>query len=228
MDFDEHSATYSQEVARSIQYCGLKHDFFSRVKAEHLVAAVRAKHPSIAELEILDLGCGTGITDTLIKPHFPRLHGLDVSGQQVATARQANPEVAYHVYDGLRSDFADASFDVIFAICVWHHVPLANWPGFAVECQRLLRPGGTMLVYEHNPLNPLTRLSVARCEFDTDAVLLSPATVRGHLAAAGFAEFRTEYLLFLPFDRAWCRRIERNLLRSLPIGAQYVVSATRR
>ncbi len=227
MDFDRHAATYSQEVARSIQYCGLKHDFFSRVKADHLLEAVRAKHDSTAAVDILDLGCGTGITDTLIKAHFPRLHGLDVSRQQVAAARQANPEVAYHVYDGMRSDFADASFDVVFAICVWHHVPVANWAGFAGECHRLLRPGGTLLVYEHNPLNPLTRLSVARCEFDADAVLLSPATIRSHLSAAGFSEFRTEYLLFLPLDRAWCRRVEKKLLRAIPLGAQYVVSATR-
>ena len=228
MDFDRHAATYSQDVARSIQYCGLKHEFFSRIKAEHLLAAVRAKHAQTTEVDILDLGCGTGLTDALIKPYFPRLHGLDVSGQQVAAARQANPEVAYHVYDGIRSEFAGEKFDVIFAICVWHHVPVANWTGFAAECQRLLRPGGTLLIYEHNPLNPLTRLSVARCEFDTDAVLLSPAMVRRHLAAAGFAEFRTEYLLFLPWDRAWCRTVEKNLLRALPLGAQYVVTATRR
>ena len=227
MDFDRHTANYSQEVASSIQYCGLTHDFFTRVKATHLLEAVRAKHQQTTTVDILDLGCGTGITDKLIKSHFPRLHGLDVSGQQIAAARQANPEVAYHVYDGVRSDFADATFDVIFVICVWHHVPVANWERFAGECHRLLRPGGTLLVYEHNPLNPLTRLSVARCEFDTDAVLLAPATVQRLVAAAGFARCRTEYLLFIPFDRAWCRAIERKLLRAIPFGAQYVVSATK-
>src|SRR5450432_2906802 len=147
MDFDRHSATYAEEVARSLQYCGLTHEFFSRVKAAHLLETVRAKRAQTASLDILDLGCGTGITDTLIKSHFPRLHGLDVSPEQVAIARQTNPEVAYYVYDGVRSEFADASFDVIFAICVWHHVPVAQWDGFAAECRRLLRPGGTMLVY---------------------------------------------------------------------------------
>ena len=227
MDFDEHSATYSEEVARSIQYCGLKHDFFSRVKAEHLVGFVRAKHHQTKSVDILDMGCGTGITDKLIKSHFPRLQGLDVSHQQIAAARTTNPEVAYHFYDGTRADLADASFDVVFAICVWHHVPVASWDGFAGECHRLLRPGGTMLVYEHNPLNPLTRLSVARCEFDTDAVLLSPANVRRHLTTAGFADFQTEYLLFLPFDRSWGRTVEKKLLRTIPLGAQYVVSATK-
>jgi SAM-dependent methyltransferase len=227
MDFDRHSATYSEEVARSIQYCGLKHEFFSRVKAGHLLETVRAKHGQTASVDILDLGCGTGITDTLIKAHFPRLHGLDVSPEQVAIARQTNPEVAYHVYDGVRSEFADASFDVIFAICVWHHVPVDHWEEFARECHRLLRPGGTLLVYEHNPLNPLTRLSVARCEFDADAVLLSPATVRRLLTAEGFVKSHTEYLLFLPIDRPWCRVVEKRLLRSIPFGAQYVVSATR-
>ena len=227
MDFDRHSATYSDEVARSIQYCPLKHEFFSRVKAGHLLETVRARFERPASLDILDLGCGRGITDTLIKAQFPRLQGLDVSSEQIAAARQANPEVRYHVYDGTRSDLPDASFDVVFLICVWHHVPVATWSEFARECGRLLRPGGSLLVYEHNPYNPLTRLSVARCEFDADAVLLSSATVRRFLSSSGFTDMQTNYLLFLPLDRAWCRAVEKNFFRWLPLGAQYVVSATK-
>ena len=198
------------------------------MKADHLRAAVEAAHGADAQPALLDLGCGGGLTDSLLKARFQKLQGMDVSPDLLDVARRRNPEVPYHLYDGRRSELADGSFDVVFAICVWHHVPPADWPAFAAECFRLLRPGGRMLVYEHNPYNPLTRLTVAKCEFDADAVLLRAPQVRRLLQDAGFrASVRTEYLLFLPLDRPWCRAVEKTLLRKVPLGAQYVVCAQK-
>ena len=34
------------------------------------------------------------------------------------------------------------------------------------------------MIYEHNPLNPLTRLAVARSEFDEGVELLTPACIK--------------------------------------------------
>ena len=57
----------------------------------------------------------------------------------------------------------DASVDVVFAICVVHHVPPAHWGAFAAEMARVLRPGGVAAIFEHNPLNPVTRRVVSNC-----------------------------------------------------------------
>ncbi len=227
MDFDKYASSYAEKMRASIQYCPLTHDFFTRVKAEHLCGVVEATHGKKGQPVLLDLGCGGGLTDSILKNRFQNLHGLDVSQDLIAVAQDRNPEVNYRTYDGVRSEFEDGAFDVIFAICVWHHVPPPNWPAFAAECFRLLKPGGFMLVYEHNPYNPLTRLSVARCEFDSDAVLLPPRRVRQLLQSAGFQRCETNHLLFLPLDRSWCRRVENFLLRKIPLGAQYVVCATK-
>ena len=47
--------------------------------------------------------------------------------------------------------------DATYATCVMHHVPRARWRLFASELGRVTRPGGTVLTFEHNPYNPLTR-----------------------------------------------------------------------
>ena len=101
-----------------------------------------------------------------------RLVGLDVSAEMTSRAAERNPGVEYVVSDAAMFPFADSTFDVAFASCVLHHVPRGERAALVAELARVVRPGGLVSVLEHNPINPATRLVVARCEFDEDAVLL--------------------------------------------------------
>ena len=98
---------------------------------------------------------------------------MDVSDSSIELARTRNPEIDYHHSADGKLPFESASFDVVFAICVWHHVPPDQWTTFISELSRVTVPNGLLLIYEHNPWNPLTRLVVSRCAFDEDAVLVS-------------------------------------------------------
>jgi len=80
-------------------------------------------------------------------------------------------------------------------------------------------------IIEHNPLNPLTQLSVRRCEFDRDAVLLPAWRTAGLMAQAGLRTVESRYFLLLPSAAAPARAIERRLAR-LPLGAQYIACGT--
>ena len=60
------------------------------------------------------------------------------------------------------------------AICVLHHVPMSNRFKLVNEMVRVARPQGIVAIFEHNPLNPLTRHAVNSCELDKDAILLPP------------------------------------------------------
>ena len=75
--------------------------------------------------------------------------------------------------DGTALPFTKEIFDLVLAICVFHHIPPSERPYVMREIHRILRPGGIVAVFEHNPLNPLTRYVVKQCEFDIDAELLS-------------------------------------------------------
>ena len=139
---------------------------------------------------MLDVGCGVGSFHPLLRGMVGRLSGIDVSSASIAQARADNRDVDYRAFDGRSFPFDDAGFDLVTAICVLHHVAPAEWAHFMSEMRRVVRPGGLVCVIEHNPLNPLTRLAVARCEFDRDAVLLGAGKARKLMAAARLARDR--------------------------------------
>jgi SAM-dependent methyltransferase len=218
---------YSDDVNRSIGFSGLDVDLFARGKARSIVETLDRFAPMrAAGADCLDIGCGIGILHPLIAPRVASLSGADVSAEAIATARMANPTIDYRSYEGDRLPYEDASFDFCSTVCVMHHVPPASWPAFVAEAWRVTRPGGLFAVYEHNPINPLTKVAVWRCPFDHDAVLLRARRVIGLLEAQGFEILEKEYLFFVPADADWARRVDR-ALTWLPLGAQYVVCARR-
>jgi ubiquinone/menaquinone biosynthesis C-methylase UbiE len=77
-----------------------------------------------------------GLADQLLKAQLPHLVGVDVSSKSLDIARVRNPEIAYHCSADGRLPFANGSFDVLFAICVWHHVPPDQWATFLAGSAR--------------------------------------------------------------------------------------------
>jgi ubiquinone/menaquinone biosynthesis C-methylase UbiE len=218
--FDRYNETYDEILNSAIAFSGLNVDFFTRAKAQYLTRIMTDRFGDLSRLDLLDVGCGTGNLHPLLAQAVRSVKGVDVSSECVATARERNPHVDYRLYEGNRLPFADASFDVAFTICVMHHVPPNDWPSFARELRRVVKPGGIALVFEHNPYNPLTRYVVSSCEFDTDAVLLTGRTARRLLTEAGFSDVIIHNILTIPAVSRAILRIDR-WFRRLPFGAQY-------
>ncbi len=214
---------YRADVNRAIGFSGLGMDLFTRAKAEDLLKLVGAvSNMTPTDAVCLDIGCGIGVSHALIALRTGQLYGLDVSADAIEIARANNVGVEYRVQDGNQLPIADASIDCSSTVCVMHHVAPEQWPGFVAEAWRVTKPGGLFAVYEHNPLNPLTKWAVWRCPFDHDAVLLTSRRVKALLKSQGFEIVTHRYLFFVPLDRPWARKIDW-LLRWLPFGAQYVV-----
>lgn len=225
-EFDAHAQSYGDTVNGAIGVPGLTVDLFTRLKAEHLCAFLKQELADIRQAKVLDLGCGVGTYHKLVAPEVGALHGVDVSEKSIELAKQAHPAVTYQIYDGMTLPYAEGSMDAIFTICVMHHVPVHLWTGFVAECHRVLRPGGIFLVYEHNPINPATRLVVSRCEFDRDAVLLWPARVRRLMTGAKFKVLNSRSLFTLPPVNRAMQHADRAFAR-LPFGAQYWVAGKK-
>ena len=224
--FDAAAGEYRQAVTASISFTGQDVDYFAERKAEHLVRFVGDGFAAPTESSVLDVGCGVGTTDAHLTARFASVDGVDVSAESIEQAVAANPSVRYQVYDGNTLPFADASFDVAFAACVLHHVEPGRRLAFTREMHRVVRPGGVVMVFEHNPVNPLTRYAVGRCELDTGCVLLRPSEVLGLFASAGLQTVERSYISFLPTRRASLLRLER-AMRWLPLGGQYLVGARK-
>ena len=217
--FDGYHANYRDVVQSSIDFSGLPHDFFMRAKAD-LLRDLSRQRLDTERPDMLDVGCGVGSLHPLLHGIAGRLSGIDVSSASLAQARAANSGVDYREFDGRTFPFEDSSFDLVTAICVMHHIVPAEWTHFIGEMRRVVRPGGLVCVIEHNPYNPLTRLAVARCEFDRDAVLLSAGKTRKLMAAGGLREIGMRHFLLLPWDTKPARRLE-EALSGVSLGGQY-------
>jgi SAM-dependent methyltransferase len=222
--FGSYHSNYRDVVQSSIDFSGLPHSFFMHAKAD-LLRELIAQRLGSEKPAMLDVGCGVGSFHPLLRGMVGRLSGIDVSSACISQARADNRGADYRAFDGRSFPFDDAGFDLVTAICVMHHVAPAGWANFMNEMRRVARPGGLICIIEHNPLNPLTRLAVARCEFDRDAVLFGAVKARKLLAAGGLREIGARYFLLLPWETKPARRIE-GALSNAPFGAQYAAFGT--
>ena len=223
-DFDRHAATYASAVNDSIAFSGLKVDTFVKAKLFHLRRILR-QNGILRNDAVVDVGCGVGTYEVGLIEDWPNIAGIDVSQESVALARKTC-NANFKSFDGKRMPFESNSVAAAFAICVWHHVPVQDWPLFLEEILRILRPDGILAVFEHNPWNPLTRWAVERCVFDKDAVLLSMPQARRRMRDAGFVLKRSEYILSLPAATGLAGWLD-GWLGSVPTGAQYLVVGSK-
>jgi SAM-dependent methyltransferase len=221
--FDRYENEYEELVQRSIGWSGADHGFFLEAKTRHLLRLVRRHVGNPASARVVDVGCGVGAMHRFLGG-VGSLHGVDVSAASIERARLENPDVEYTAADVIALPYEDGAFDVAFASGLVHHLPPDGRDAALAEMRRIVRPGGLLVAFEHNPLNPLTRVAVARCTFDHDAVLLGPRELRARLRRVGLRPVEERYILFFPRRGRALRRAE-DLLRRLPLGAQYYVAA---
>lgn len=88
---------------------------------------------------VLDLGCGTGRTLDLASC------GLDPSPQMLALARGRHAARPLVLGRACALPFPDASFDAVFALHVFMHLPKSGLAAALDEAFRVLRPGGTFV-----------------------------------------------------------------------------------
>jgi SAM-dependent methyltransferase len=224
--FDAVAQDYDVTVERSLAMFGREIDFFHRNKIHHLARVARHAGINLRSSRVLDIGCGTGAADRLLRPMVSSLAGVDVSREMVAEARAAGCDIDHRVYDGGVLPFDPGTFDLAFAFNVMHHVPPTEWSRFADQMMTAVRPGGLCVIIEHNPRNPVTRRSVRNCPFDAEAVLVRPADVRRAFGSVEAESIARWYILFAPFGDRRAFQAEQ-CLSWLPFGGQYLYAVRR-
>jgi ubiquinone/menaquinone biosynthesis C-methylase UbiE len=223
--FDQYAADYDRAVQRAIGASGESVAFFADLKAR----LTRELAPD-APAKILDFGCGIGNTTRSLASHFPNasIVGLDPSAESIraASARRHPANVSFVSDPTGTIPFADGEFDLAFVACVFHHIERPNRVAAARELRRVLRSNGRALMFEHNPLNPLTRRVVANVPFDEGVELLPKREGEALFSGAGLRVAESGYYFFFPRFLAPLRAAER-ALRWFPLGAQYFVVGVR-
>ena len=129
--FREFSSHYDSKMRESLRYQA----------PERLQELIRAEIGDAAGLEILDLGCGTGLAGVGLKERAARLVGVDLSSEMIEQARERG------IYDQLEVaeitgwlDQTTAQFDLI--VCCDCLVYFGDLHPVATGAARRLRPGG--------------------------------------------------------------------------------------
>jgi 2-polyprenyl-3-methyl-5-hydroxy-6-metoxy-1,4-benzoquinol methylase len=216
-EFDRFSESYQQLHNANVRITGETGEYFAAYKANYIAAKV-ATRPGC---RILDYGCGVGLVCRQLKKYLPeaRVDGYDVS--QVSVNRISSTLRAQGTFTCEARDLGHA-YDIVFLANVLHHIEPNDRQDAISHAAELLGRRGKLVIFEHNPANPVTRWAVERCPFDENAVLLPPRESASYLARSGFRRVRLDYIVFFPRVFKWLRRLE-SVLGWCPLGAQYAL-----
>ena len=218
-DFDPFAGGYESFHQQSIAISGEDSTYFADYKLACLERLVGAGF----DQPVLDFGCGIGVLTERLARRFSSVHGHDPSRESLKLARSRAPSAVFHEQ---RADIPQGHFGLAVLANVLHHVEPEKRKGLVGEVARKLLPGsGRLVIFEHNPLNPLTRLAVSRCQFDVGVKLLSPPEVRRLLRRNAFSDIALNFIVFFPRFLASLRPAEPHL-RWLPLGAQVMAVGT--
>lgn len=223
-EFDQYADSYYRDHSRNISASGEEPEFF----ADYKIADTRRLTMGRRVSRILDFGSGIGNSIPFFRAYFPESYVVcaDTSRRSldIAAQRFPGPEHRLVIKDGVGLDVEDRYFDLCFAACVFHHIPHDRHRFWLGELSRVTAPWGMLIIFEHNPLNPVTRAVVRACPFDVDARLIAAGRLAQEMRSQGWTHLRCEYRIFFPRMLARLRPLER-LLTSVPLGAQYSLSS---
>jgi SAM-dependent methyltransferase len=224
--FDKLSSSYDELLRDPLRdrFTGQESKFFHRRKSELIRQFFRRRKVNTSGLRHLDVGCGKGELLNLLRADFTDSAGCDVSADMMREI--AGIETLVQT-DPLKIPFEDGTFDLVTAVCVYHHVPVADREALTREIRRVLKIGGIFCMIEHNPRNPVTRLIVSRTPVDADAILLPASEARGLVDGAGLHPVEQSYFLYFPQTLyRYLGRME-GMLTKVPLGGQYAVFSQR-
>jgi SAM-dependent methyltransferase len=220
-EFDNYAAAGYEKLLQDPlrQRFGEPHFFFERKLT--LLRALYEQHARPTEsASWLDVGCGEGTLLQMGKGHFGEVAGCDVSAGMIRNCggldirQQLSPR---------QIPFTDRSFDLVTAVCVYHHVNEADRPFLTADISRVLKPTGLFCIIEHNPVNPITQVIVRRSPIDSHAELLTAGKTRRLVRSAQMKVLATRYFLYFPAHLYPRMAAAEEMLAIFPLGGQYAV-----
>ena len=198
-EFDNYATDYSAGMENPVKklMAGSALDFL-KPKVELLKKIAAHGNPSP---KLLDFGCGSGDFLSLVSAECPswQLYGSDISEEMMNEARKRyGAEGRRFSLLPMDEALGTHKYDLITASCVFHHIPPEEWESSMKALSESLSPGGMVVIFEHNPRNPLTNWVVSRTPIDQNAVLLDMEEVRRLMSLAGLEVTEKTSFLFGP------------------------------
>lgn len=219
--FDQYAAAYEDALSKALAPSGESREFFAAGRVAWLKRCLEEARE--APRTILDFGCGDGASTPLLLKALrsESATGIDVSAKSLKIARSNHASTRIK-YETIGEFQAFAQMDLAYCNGVFHHIVPGQRPEALALANKALRPGGLFSFWENSPWSPATRDVMSRCEFDRDAIMLTPPEARALLRTGGFEILRTDFRFIFPRALRAFRKMEDFVYR-LPLGTQYQV-----
>lgn len=223
--FDPYSKNYNNHVNDALRITG--YDTNTLIKAKLL--KLQELFPDLVQFHfnLLDFGCGIGNLYESVKQFFPYVAytGVDKSEESVNQARSRFSKSS--IFHTLHSEnWKDIQYDLIFSAGVFHHIPHDEHKNLLKNLSALLKPGGKVAIWEHNPLNPFTKKIVNDCIFDQEAVLIHPHWMKKDMRETPLSNIQVTYTTFFPKALAYLNVLD-PYLGWFPLGGQFVITGEK-
>lgn len=177
----------------------------AHVQAHYLQKRLNFINRRIKQGTIVDVGCGTGLLASRLREAGYRAFGVDESFGMLKECLARNSIACAHGNSArlpIRSESADA------AVCIaaMHHVVgQTEIQNTLREMLRIVKPGGWILVWDHNPLNPYWPIFMKRLPQDQEETRLVPlGEFVETLRASGVSRIEAHRLGLVPdFTPPW-------------------------
>lgn len=223
-EFDLLAENYYDHHKKNISSSGEDPEYFSEYKIKDLALLLGKKYAN-ENLKVLDFGSGVGNSVPFFRKYFKSIHltCADVSQKSLEISKKRYPgdEDYVKINSGFSKTIEDK--DIIFSACVFHHIPHEEHSFWLRELNRVAGDKGMLVIYEHNPLNPLTVRAVNTCPLDVNAKLLTAKKLKKSMEESGWRDIEIRYKVFFPAFLSFLRPIE-PYLGWFCLGAQYRIN----
>ncbi|MFN8522573.1 MAG: class I SAM-dependent methyltransferase [Chloroflexota bacterium] len=156
---------------QQVLYDHVAHDY-DQVFSQHVVEHYLNKRTEVVRGllpmggTVLDVGCGTGALAGWIARSGYAVAGVDSSTGMLAEAERNGVGAVYGAYS-TALPFADGAFDLALSVATMHHLETVERVAATIaEMGRVVRSGGFVLIWDHNPLNPYWPILMKRVPQD--------------------------------------------------------------
>jgi len=145
----------------------------SHVALHYLERRRNLLEPLLGDGPVLDVGAGTGTIASLFAKKVSII-GVDFSFEML---RRAKPSIRRTHASGAALPFRSETFTLVYSVAMLHHLfdPDAT-VRVIKEMWRVTAHGGTIVIWDHNPLNPYWPFLMARVPQDDEPTRLVPLT----------------------------------------------------